>query len=483
MPEGKKGENMSLVEKARRVVKSRAAAAALGTAIAVGTVSGEQPKTQFTSPEPSPTPSTALVKEKQPETEYSKRLKTLRSIPGNEQVLVWPNALGVDSPEKNPDQETINKNREIIKRGASLKPWEWGPEGPPSVPSDLTVEFSSEVQPTFRFFNARLQSEDKNVSSVFLDNSGRFKNNEGLTEIIDSIPNMNRRNLGYYDIPHWSSDIHVIGIPKESIPENGYVMVFSRPLAGAPLGLEKPNAKYDIWELDTAVFSDTTKLKSALANLTKEVNYFVIGKQDRTDRLTPFYNKELPAKVQKVLVVFDAKSKAVGKIMLDATEFSPRPNWLDTYQGNPALVNPDYVPPKSGETIQFSTFLKKMWEIRNEFGEKEFTLNVDEPGVEAGWPYLFSGDERLGEKTPAAISINVEDPKKSRLTLGFSLHLTRSQYEDFTKNWWGLKSKAVYPDRPDSPRTAEIPLGTKMRVKVVNGLPTLQEITIPRSTP
>lgn len=477
----------TFIERLGKAARSRVAAGTAAVSIGLGAIiGGDKPQQTQSENKPFTTP-TPLVLEtpKQADFEYDKRIKTLKSVPGNEQAMVWPNLLNVDSPQElNKDQESISKNRELIKQRANLNPRDVGPDGVTLKPSDITVEFSKEPQPTYRFFNGKIQSEDKNNPSVLLDSSGRFKNHQGLNEIINSIPFMSRQNLGYSDFNSWE-DFHIVGVPSDVIPEGGYVMVFSRPIADATTIsprkelTEKPNAKYDIWELDTAVYSDTAKISSAEKKLSKKVQYFIIDAQDRTDRLTPFYNKDNPAWVQKAMVVFDAKGKAVGKIFLDAKKFSPRQEWMDTYQGNPALINPDYVAPKGGEAIQFSNFLKKMWVIRSEFGDKEFILNVDESGVEAGSPYLFTGDERLGEKTPAVLELNVQDPKQSRLTLGFSLHLTKGQYDDFRKNWWGLKPKA--PAYPNDPYTVDIPIGTQMRVKVDGEKLTLQEIILPKS--
>lgn len=331
-------DSSTFIERLGKAARSRVAAGTAAVSIGLGTVvGGDTPKQQTqTENQPSATPAPLVVESpKQEESEYTKRLNTLKSIPGNEQVMIWPNIIGVDSPEGNPDQKTINKNRELIKGAAELQARYLTPTSdgrPMPTPSDMSIEFPQEPKPALRFFNSNLQSES---TSVFLDTSGRFQNHQGLTEIINSIPTLNLNFGGANDPENNYVNYGFIAIPKENVPENGYVMVFSRPTAD-----EKPNAKYDIWELDTAVFSDSVTIRSTELNLTKEYIYIFIGQQDRTDRLTPFYNKDNPAFVLKTVVIFDAMGKAVGKVSQNPVPFSPREPWMDTYQGNPSLTKP-----------------------------------------------------------------------------------------------------------------------------------------------
>lgn len=352
---------MSFIENLGKVARSKASAVGLGLGLVGGAVAGQLPQQPQPVDHGPGVSRIELATPPDPNSEYGKRLNILKPLSGNEHVLVWPNVLNVDSPDKNPDQNTIDQYRDFLK----------------SILRE-NITFNSEFNPTFRFFNGEVTAEGAD-KPLFLDTSGRFKNGEGLSEVIDSIKFFDP--APYHPSTPGGLDSHIIGISKDKLPKNGYVMVFSRPVGPVtdrpplPIDEERPNAKYDIWELDTAIFSDTAKLNG------KDTIFLVVGTQDRTDRLTPFYNKDRPALVQKVVVIFDENGKAVGKFFLGATKFSPRPDFLDTYQGNPSLVNPDYVSPKEGSVVPFSKYIKNPFAVDNEFNGKEFVISIDEDGI------------------------------------------------------------------------------------------------------
>lgn len=233
-----------------------------------------------------------------------KRESLIRAMPGNERASIWENYLG-------------DKYREIFKSVISSA-------------TDLTYEFNpKEVDPTWRFFDGWLYRQSSD-NSAFLDNSGRAVAG-GLDKIIDSLPSF--RPLVYQSADRKKSPFanHALVITKDVMPGDGYVMVFSRP--DKP---ERPDAFYDRWELDTSVASDTVKTKGGhKGQHTLGEGYFlVINTEDRTDRFTPFYNKDNPANVEKVVVLFDSNGQAVSKFNLDKTEFYPRQDWMDNYEGN-----------------------------------------------------------------------------------------------------------------------------------------------------
>lgn len=397
--------------------------------------------------------------------EYLKRLNSLRSVPGNEQAIVWPNSLNADSITKSSqDKESIKKNRDTIDRGidfivrvsvenpsASMEDVK-GIMKSSNIPLDLTVDFDKEPRPTYRFINGTLRSEDKHFPTVFLDSSGRFKNYQGLTDIIDSVPQFDSHQTLY--LPE-----NVIMIPKDVIPEGGFVMVFTKP-GVAPEEHEPANAKYDIWELDTAVYTESARLHSIKNKISKEVTFIVHGTQDRTDRLTPFYRKE-PSFVERVVVIFDNKGKAIGKIGDLQNEFKPREPWMDTYQGNPALVNPDYKPPKGGEIMDVTTFLKRKWEYVEMFNGKDLTLNVDQTGIilsVSGYPPeqfdpnyipIYFAQKNLSGNNPEYIN-------------GFAFDVTREQYDKFVQDGWGMKNKQSYYGRA----AVELLPGAKIHLRV-----------------
>lgn len=355
----------TFIERVGKAARSKASAVGLAVGLAGGVIAPlppQQPQPVDHGPGISRTTDANWIDiSPKPGTEYANRWDRLRALSGNERALVWPNSLNVDSPEKNPDQSTISKYRDFLK----------------SVLRE-NIDFNPDYNPTFRFINGELKAEGSN-RPLFLDASGRFKNGEGLSEVLDSVKFFDP--VPYHPSTPGNLDSHIMGISKDKLPKNGYVMVFSRPVGPStdrpplPIDEERPNAKYDIWELDTAVFSDTAKLNG------KDTLFLVVGTQDRTDRLTPFYNKDHPALVQKVVVIFDENGKAVGKFFLGATKFLPQPDFLDTYQGNPSLVNPDYVPPKEGSVVPFSKYIKNPFAVDNEFDGKEFVISIDEDGI------------------------------------------------------------------------------------------------------
>lgn len=233
------------------------------------------------------------------------REKLLRGMPGNEKASVWFNDLGV-------------KYRDIFRSVIASE-------------TDLTYEFDSkEINPTWRFFDANIYNQSLD-NPAFLDPSGRVVAEQGLERIIDSLPSF--QPLVYHPVDPKKSPFanHALVITKDVIPTDGYVMVFSRP--DKP---ERPDAFYDRWELDTSVASDTVKIKGGHKgqHLVGEGYFLVVGAEDRTDRLTPFYNKDNPANVEKVVVIFDATGQAVSKFDLDTTDFYPRGEWMNNYEGN-----------------------------------------------------------------------------------------------------------------------------------------------------
>lgn len=238
------------------------------------------------------------------------REKILRAMPGNETASIWENWQG-------------DQYRDIFKSIMSST-------------TDLTFEFDpKKANPTWRFYGSWFYSSYDNIldNSAFLDNSGRVVAGQGLENIIDSLPIFEPLVYHPADPKKTPFANHALVIPKEQV-QAGFVMVFSRP--DKP---EDPNALYDRWENDTSVASDAVKIKGGhKAQHTVGEGYFlVIDTQDRTDRVTPFYNKDNPAKVEKVVVIFDSSGQAVRKFNLDKTDFYPRMDFMDDYEGNAAL--------------------------------------------------------------------------------------------------------------------------------------------------
>ncbi|HKC14484.1 MAG TPA: hypothetical protein VKC89_00750 [Patescibacteria group bacterium] len=232
--------------------------------------------------------------------QYSQRLTNLRSTAGNENVQVWPNVYDAASPTKINETDVV-KNQTFLQGFVER-----------NFPGQ-TIIFPKEGKPTFRFYNGKLMSPDSRFSA-FLDGSGRFKKYAGLSQFINNVPAMAVEHYVRPSDPK-NPQKHIVGLLRDAIPDGGFIMVFSRP--STP---EKAESNYDIWELDTAIFSESVKVQAP--KLTREMFYLTIGTQDRTDRQTKFYNKDNQANVVKVVVIADAQGRVTDKIPLENTPFS-----------------------------------------------------------------------------------------------------------------------------------------------------------------
>lgn len=268
--------------------------------------------------------------------EGKKRRDFLRGLTGNESALPWQTKF---------DEYGIKGNRNIFKELAS-KEFDFSYE---FTPYSINTKGVEGVDQTWSFdqgiiyLNNRL---DFNRNATFLYDTGKMSKigdprspHSGLYKILDKLPAL--KPLIYHSAVDKNGQIsnpygkHALFIGKDQIPEYGYVMVFSRPDKD-----EKPNALYDVWEEDTDVVSDRVRVLGGQhgENPVEEGHFLLISSQDKTDRLTPFYNKDNPAQVQKVVVILDITGQAVSKFTLDKTPFYPKADWIDGYQGSPNLV-------------------------------------------------------------------------------------------------------------------------------------------------
>lgn len=438
------------IEKIRKIARKPVSRAAL-TGAAIGmAVGGIIPLPQPTQPErapsgqvretPSPTSSPELQIKYDAKKDYAEHLVNITNSPGNQKADVWPNHLSSETYPWQVAKDVAEKNREILRTSLQKTGREFG--------------FYDEVRPTYRFYNGNINSGQK---EVFVDTSGRFKNGEGLSDIIESLPaikpfSYSQPEFANKDYTQYATP-HVLGISASDIPEDGYVMVFSRPTLR-----EKPEAKYDIWELDTAVFSDTLKIKTPDSSKPKDVVYLVVGTQDRTDRLTPFYNKANDADVRKIAVIFDSRGKAVSKIVLYNTRFLPKDESINTYQGDKNLINPDYTAPKL-ETVSMRNILvipeKLQQDLFKGYVGKDIVLSVDSSTIRTlhGWDSVFQIDGQYYDELPIT---------STALGGNLNIYTGESPQDDFTK--WGLETKAS--SLPVGYVYVDIPEGTKLIVKV-----------------
>lgn len=363
------------VDSIKKIAKTkRVKTAILAGAVALGATSSDTPVNP-----PIPTPEStgqSEVHQSNLYEEYLSRIAGMRGSPQNKDAYVWPNL-----PADDPTTLTKTGYEAIERKRASLN----GRLEEYFDKAGMSFEFYPIPLrlPTFRFFKATMTF--KGVPVGFIDTSGRFPKDK-LTrrkgyspeEIFKYLPELEPAFYLHPDLRDSSLE-HVVGIPAEKIPKNGYVMVFSRPTAD-----EKPESTIDDWQIDTGLFSETLKVKAQGEGKTRDVHYVVTDTRDRLDRLTPFYNKRNPVEVRKVIVIFDPRGQAVGKITLDTTPFLPRDEAVDNNQGNSNLVNQEYLD-RHAEQLSFGDFSSMTWQERNEklknLVGRPVRLLIDRPDV------------------------------------------------------------------------------------------------------
>lgn len=345
--------------------------AILAGVVGLGTASSDAPVNP-----PIPTPeliSQDEVRRSNVYDEYLARIAALRGNPNNRDAYVWPNLPTYDSPFKL-DHRPVEEKRA----------WLEGRLGE-YLSNGMSFEFYPvyDPLPTFRFFKSTVAF--KGVPFGFVDASGRFPKDK-LTrrrgyspeEIINYLPELEPAFYLRPDLKEHSPK-HVVGIPAEKIPKNGYVMVFSRPTAD-----EKPESKADVWQADNDLFSEALKVKSPGESKAKEVYYVMTDTRDSIRRLSPFYNKRNPAEVRKVIVIFDSGGQAVNKITLDKTPFLPRDEQVDNSSINTYQINQEYLD-RHAEQLSFDSFASMTWQERNEklksLVGRSVRLLIDKPDV------------------------------------------------------------------------------------------------------
>lgn len=298
----RKSLDATFIEKLGNKIRKGKLAVAASAAIGLGVLTGTPAAAGSESPTQSPVSADVLQSEAQTRTE------NLKSFPGNDNALAW-------RPESN--VEGARGFREDFIRTLSSD-------------FDLTAEFDpKKVDSTWEFLKASLWRHGPD-DAAFLDGSGRIPAESRVGKMIDELPTFKPFYYHPGEPGKTSFGSHTLFVTNDQVPDGGYVMVFSRPDKA-----EKADSFYDRWELDSA-FSDAVKLKGGHKgqNLVAQGHFLSINSQDRTDRLTPFYNRDNPAKVEKVVLILDKFGQPISKFNLKTTDYYPRQDWLDSYKGN-----------------------------------------------------------------------------------------------------------------------------------------------------
>lgn len=421
-----------------KIVKTAILAAVVG----LGTASNDAP---FNPPIPTPEP-TSQDEARNPNyyDAYLARVAALRENPNNRDAYVWPNFPAYGSPFQL-DHRTVEEKRAWLegRLGGHLS-------------NGMSFEFHPvyDPLPTFRFFKSNVAF--KGVPIGFIDTSGRFPKDK-LTrrkgyspeEVINYLPELEPAFYLRPDLKDHSPQ-HVVGIPAEKVPKNGYVIVFSRPTAD-----EKPESKTDVWETNGGLISEVLKVKSPGESKVKEVYYLMTDTRDSINRLSPFYNKHNPAEVRKVIVIFDSGGQAVNKITLDTTPFLPRDEQVDNSSINASLINQEYLD-RHAKQLSFDSFASMTWQERNEklksLVGRSVRLLIDKPDVRLEH-YPVNPTQKNHWLTLGAF------PKDNSIDPEGGIPII---FDDYTTQSLSLKSRETGEPR----YKVELPNGTKLFLEV-----------------